>query len=229
MGSYINRAGRLRSLRLGIYLVLALTGAAALAGCACGVPAARTLPSYIKRIYIPTFRNQSREFGLQAPLTLAIHDAFLSDGRLDPVDNERADVRIEGKIDYFREEPTSLSSDRFPTVERMEMACTVELWDPYDADRVAPLYRYKIPAVIQYVSDTRRSIAETRTEARARLLDQMAQNIVNTILTGGPIPLTPIEQRGIDRYRERKGPQNYEPIDIDPRYPDASQAPDVDL
>lgn len=198
-----------------------------LASCAPMAPPVRTLPAYIKRIYVPEFRNKSREFGLQAPLTLEVVDAFLSDGRLDVVQNERADVRLEGVINDYREETSVRGSDRFPLVTSLQMVCTVELWDPYDSDRVAPLYRYRVPAAVQYVSDRRLNIAETRTDAQARLMSVMAQNIVNSVISGGPIPLKPIEQRAIDRYRERRGPQNYEPIDFEPRYPDPASVENI--
>lgn len=211
------------------FLALVLTAGAVMTGCTTAVPATRTLPSHIQRIYVPEFRNQSREFGLQAPLTLEVVDAFLSDGRLDVVDNERADVRLEGVITRFRSFPTALGSDRIPMVETMQMEITVELWDPYDADRVAPLYRFTVPAVIQYVSDTRRSIMETRTEALSRLVQVAAQNIKNAVLTGAPLPLTPLEQGAINNYRTRKGPQNYAPVEVEPRFPDPLRTEGIDL
>lgn len=200
-----------------------------LSGCCSLVPETRRLPSYINRIYIPEFRNLSREFGLQADLTPATVDRFLEDGRLDVVQNERADVRLEGKIVEFRELPGVLGGDRFPTVDTMQMRVELELWDPYDADRIAPLFRFEVPATIQYISDVRRSIAETRTEAKQRLMDAMAQSIVNAVMYGTPIPLEPTEQRGIERYRERKGPANYEPPTPQPRFPDPVDVEDVDL
>lgn len=218
-----------RTRRVAVVLGLALAGVGGTTSCTQLVPATRTLPGYIKRIYVPEFRNRSRDFGSQAGLTLEVADAFMSDGRLEVVQNERADVRLEGTIDTYKEETVVRGSDRFPLVTALSMECTVELWDPYDADRIAPLYRYKVPAVVQYVSDVRHTISETRTEARSRLIGTMAQNIVNAVMTGGPVPLTPIEQRGIDRYRERRGPQNYEPAGIDPRYPDPTAVEDVKL
>jgi hypothetical protein len=182
-------------------------------------PPVRTLPSYIKRIYIREFKNNSRIFGVQADLTLFVNDEFMLDGRLDVVQNERSDVRLEGKIKFINEEPTGLSSDEFPLISIVHMETVVELWDPYDPDRLVPLFRFVVPTTIQYVSDPRRSIAETTTEARERLLRQAARDIVNTVMAGIPRPETPLEQKTIERYQQRRGPQKYDPVVPAPRYP----------
>jgi len=187
--------------------------------CATVSPPTRTLPEYIKRIYIPEFRNSSRLFGAQADLTLYVNDEFMSDGRLEVVQNERADVRLEGRIKSFRDYSSATSGDRFPLVNVMEMECIVELWDPYDTDRVAPIARYRVPASIQYFSDARRSIEETQTEARDRLLRTMARNIVNTVMYGTPETPKPLEQKAIEKYQQRFGPKKQEPVMTVPRFP----------
>jgi hypothetical protein len=188
-------------------------------------PPARTLPHHIKRIYVREFKNDSRIFGAQADLTLHVNDEFMLDGRLDVVQSERSDVRLEGRIKFIREEPNGFSSDEFPLISLIEMETIIELWDPYDPDRLVPLYRFHVPTVIQYLSDPRRSIAETTTEARDRLLRQAAKDIVNMVMAGAPSPLKPYDQKVIDRYRERRGPGKYEPIVTQPRYPSPTPVP----
>ena len=190
-----------------------------LSGCATVTPPTRTLPSYIKRIYIPEFKNTSRLPGAQAELTPLVVDEFLSDGRLDVVQNERADVRLEGRIKSFRDYSSATSGDRFPLVNTMEMECVVELWDPYDRDRVAPIARYHVPATIQYFSDTRRSTEETDTEARERLMRQMAKNIVSTVIYGTPESPKPLEQKAIEKFKAREGVKRHEPVMTVPRFP----------
>ena len=189
------------------------------------VPPARTLPNHIKRIYIREFKNNSRIFGAQADLTLFVNDEFMLDGRLDVVQSERSDVRLEGKIKFITEEPRGFGSDEFPLISIVQMESVVELWDPYDPDRLVPLARYVVPTTIQYISDPRRSIAETTTEARERLLRQAARDIVNTVMAGIPRPDTPLEQRTIQRYQERRGAQKYDPVVPQPRYPAPTPAP----
>jgi hypothetical protein len=190
-----------------------------MSGCTQAVAPVRTLPEHVRRIYVREFKNQSRVFGAQAPLTLAVTDEFILDGRLDVVPSERADVRLEGRIKDFRDVTHGASGDEFPLINMMEMVCTVDLWDPYDTDRVAPMARYTVPAAIMYVPDPRRSMSETETEARNRLYATMAKNIVAAVLTGAPQPLKAIEQRGIQRYQERNSPGKHEPVLTEPRFP----------
>lgn len=190
-----------------------------LMGCMSAVPPARTLPGHIKRVYVKEFKNNSRMFGAQADLTLHVQDELLEDGRLDVVQNERADVRLEGRIKETRETTGGTSDDRFPLYNVMQMECVVDLWDPYDCDAVAPQARYRATAAITYVPDQRRSIDEAEVDARDRLLRQMAKNIVQTILTGTPEQLKPEEKKKIERYQERNSVQKYEPMINQPRFP----------
>ncbi len=192
---------------------------------AAWTPPARTLPSHINRIYVREFKNNSRLFGAQADLTLHVNDEFMLDGRLDVVQSERSDVRLEGRIKFIEEEPTGLSSDEFPLISVIRMETIVELWDPYDPDRLVPLFRFHVPTAIQYISDPRRSISETTTEARDRLLRQAARDIVATVMAGTPTPLKPYDQKVIERYQERRGPGKFEPVVTQPRYPSPTPAP----
>ena len=204
---------------------------AALAVCASAqvVPPSRTLPEYIKRIYVPTFKNNSRLFGAQADLTLYVNDEFMADGRLDVVQNERADVRVEGYIKDWRDYTNSAGSDKFPLVSTMQMRCIVELWDPYDTDRITPVAHYVVTAIVQYVSDPRRSISETDTDARDRLLRTMAKNIVQQIMTGAPTPDLAKRRKTVERYQERHAIQQYEPVITQPRFPKATPVPNSGL
>lgn len=206
-------------------LAFSLVMAAGLPTVQAFTPPSRTLPTHIKRIFIREFKNNSRKFGAQANLTLHVNDEFMLDGRLDVVQNERADVRLEGKIKFIREEPTGFSSDEFPLISIMQMETVVELWDPYDPDRLVPLYRFNVPTAIQYISDPRRSISETDTEARDRLMRQAAKDIVNTVMAGTPSPLKPYDEKVIEKYQQRRGPDKYEPVVTQPRYPQPTPAP----
>ena len=188
-------------------------------GCTTIVPPQRTLPEHIRRIYIREFKNSSRLFGAQADLTLHVNDEFMLDGRLEVVQNGRADVRLEGRIKSFKEYSSGTSGDRWPLVSTLEMVCVVELWDPYDCDGVLPIARYTVPAAVQYVSDARRTMLETDTDARDRLYAQMARNIVQTVISGAPEPPRPLERKAVQRYQERHHPAQQEPVIVEPRFP----------
>ena len=183
------------------------------------IPPSRTLPEYIKRVYIREFKNNSSWFGAQADLTLYVNDEFMVDGRLDVVQNDRADVRLEGKITSYKETPRGFGGDEFPLISGISFTCVVELWDPYDSDRLVPIARYTVPTQIQYVSDPRRSISETQTEARDRLLRQAAKNIVWAILQGHPNADRAIDTANKTRYNQRRGTGKFDPVITEPRFP----------
>jgi hypothetical protein len=199
------------------FVALLLLGTAAVSVAA--IPRPQRLPTYIKRIYVREFKNNSRWFGAQADLTLYVNDEFMLDGRLDVVQSERADVRLEGKIANFEEIPSGFGGDRFPLISTMRLTCNIELWDPYDSDRLVPIARYSVPTLVQYVSDPRRSISETQTEARDRLLRQAAHNIMWTVMQASPAPDRPIDSASKSAYNRRRGPGKYEPVVTEPRFP----------
>jgi hypothetical protein len=207
------RCARTAAGTVAVFFLLILTA------CAGTLAPTRTLPSHIKRVYIPEFRNQSRQYGVQAPLTLAVNDMFMSDGRLDVVARDRADVVLEGRVKSFTDNVAATTGGGFPLITMMEMICIVELWDPYDTDRVAPIARFTVPANIQYISDTRRSTMESETDARQRLYNQMALNIVQAVLTGASDELKPLEKKAVQKWRERHNPAEREPVMNAPRYP----------
>lgn len=211
--------------------LMAATGAACAGLTACaavtvtgGIPRGRVLPSYVKRLSIPEFRNRTRTFAMTPDLTLKTQEAFLSDGRLDVDANGKADLRLEGTVTEYREIPGGLQDDRYPIVTNLQMLCQVELWDPYDSDRLAPVFRYEVPAIYTFVSDTRRTVAESRVEAVARLQEAMAANIVNAVINSPPAALKPLQQRAAQRYAERRAPGQYSPEPaLQPRFPDPAR------
>jgi len=200
-------------------VLVALAILSVAAGAWAFVPPQRTLPGHIKRVYVREFKNDSRLFGAQADLTLYVNDEFMSDGRLDVVQSERSDVRLEGKIIRFRDYPSAFGGDEFPLITRMELVVDVELWDPYDPDRLVPLFRYRVPTSVQYISDHRRTISDTDTEARERLLRQAARNIMLAVMEGEPLPPRAIDKANTTRYQERRGTRKYEPVITEPRFP----------
>jgi hypothetical protein len=210
----VPRRGKLAMRMFAAGVCLAILGV-----CWSAVEPVRVLPEHIRRIYIREFKNYSRQYGAQAPLTLKVNDEFMLDGRLDVVQNRRADVRLEGVIRKFKEYAVAGTGDRFPLISAMEMICVVELWDPYDTDRIVPIGRWTVTASVHFESDPRRSTSETQTEARERLYEQMAKNIVDAVLTKKSEPPKTREQNAMKKYKERHSPERFEPVAPKPRYP----------
>lgn len=184
------------------------------------VPApGRTLAPWVKKVYVPMFKNNTGYYGMQVNLTQAVVDEFLTDGRLKVENNNRADVRVEGTILSFESKPDSASSDNIPIVTRYTMTCLVKLYDPYATDRLVPLARYTVTANTRYISDTRRLIAKLETDAKQDLYEQMAYNIVQSVIYGRPDTPTAQERQALEDFRAKNNPAAYEPNMNSPKMP----------
>jgi hypothetical protein len=64
----------------------------------CGYSTTSSLDEKYQTVAISAFQNYSKEYDLQAPLTNAVIRKFITDGRLQVVDAERADLLLEGVI-----------------------------------------------------------------------------------------------------------------------------------
>lgn len=82
---------RPRRAALGLLLVLV-----AYLSTACGYSFHGNLPSHIKTVAVPIFKNQSDVPGLENAITSAVISAFSSGGRLRVVPVDQADSVLEG-------------------------------------------------------------------------------------------------------------------------------------
>ena len=85
----------------------------------CGYTQKTRLPSDIKTIAIPTFKNEippQNQFayrpGLEIELTNAVIDRFIFDGNVKVVDESQADAVLKGSVVAYEQEPL-----RFDTLE----------------------------------------------------------------------------------------------------------------
>ena len=70
-----------------------------------------TLPSHIRAISIPVFKNSSSEPNIQRDATDAIRRAFISDGRLTVTDTSKADLLMRGTLTNYQLRGVSFSSE----------------------------------------------------------------------------------------------------------------------
>ncbi|MBX7258987.1 MAG: DUF799 domain-containing protein [Candidatus Hydrogenedentes bacterium] len=78
---------------------IGFAGLALLAGLSgCGYSTESSLDPQYQSIFVPAFKNMSREYDLQAPLTNAVIRKFIADGRLHVTDEQDADLILEGVI-----------------------------------------------------------------------------------------------------------------------------------
>jgi hypothetical protein len=90
---------------------------------ACGYTAGNLLPGHIKKIYIPTFENETTKYGIEQDLTTAVTDRFTNDNRLSVVSEGEADAMLRGVIVKY--EKGALTFDRAQTVDEFKIEITV--------------------------------------------------------------------------------------------------------
>lgn len=74
---------------------------AVIAAPGCGYTYQSPLDEKYATVFVSAFENDSREYGLQAPLTNALIRKFMADGRLRVVHEPRADLVIEGVLQDY--------------------------------------------------------------------------------------------------------------------------------
>jgi outer membrane lipopolysaccharide assembly protein LptE/RlpB len=98
---------------------------AALLGGGCGYTVRGTLPSHIKTVAVPIFRNHTPEPAIEGFITRAVIEAFSTNGRLKVVGTDKADAVLDGEITTY--DVTSIAFDRDANVTQYRLLVTVNL------------------------------------------------------------------------------------------------------
>jgi len=88
-----------------------------------------TLPSHIRAISIPVFKNSSSEPNIQRDVTDAIRRAFISDGRLKVTDTSKADLLMRGTLTNYQLRGVSFSSEDSAEEYIVRLGIQVEAYD----------------------------------------------------------------------------------------------------
>ena len=88
-----------------------------------------TLPSHIRAISIPVFKNSSSEPNIQRDATDAIRRAFISDGRLKVTDTSKADLLMRGTLTNYQLRGVSFSSEDSAEEYIVRLGIQVEAYD----------------------------------------------------------------------------------------------------
>ncbi len=199
-------------------LAMALTS---LCGCERITPV-RTLPSWVRGIYIPMIRNQSFEPGLEEEATRNIQEAFIKDGRLDVVKKKDADLELIVEIQDWKALVSDTTGDEI--VESMEysVTATVKLFEPHNSQ--VPLADLGIVrAEYEFNTDVRSTSYVPEPDIRSILLNNLTTLIMYKTIEGFPAQLRdvppgvslpevrqPGELRGRDIFQERPGQEKFQ-------------------
>lgn len=104
---------------------VAFAVATALALGGCGYTVGGTLPSHVKTVSVPIFKNHTREPGVESQITRAVVEAFSTNGRLRVVGSDSADAILDGEVTSY--EIISIAFDRDANVRLYRLVVGVTL------------------------------------------------------------------------------------------------------
>ena len=161
---------------------------------ACHVtPYQRTLPEWVRNVYVPMADNQSYEPGLEELVTNALAEELLADGRLTPVQKSQADVVLKITLARYDEATAQFEDDDVERRRSLTLLVVVTLYDPNDMRTpigAVPGFRVSINGV----SDLRSVEYEPLPDIRGRLAHEAGREIVKAVLTRaamGPVQTKP--------------------------------------
>lgn len=114
--------------------VLSFAGLILMLSSGCGYTTQSSLDPQYQTIHVEAFYSESKEYGLQAPLTNAITRKFIADGRLEVVPMDQADLLLQGVItDYALKGLTFDQNDR-PTQYLQVITAGVRVTDQHTGE-----------------------------------------------------------------------------------------------
>ena len=138
------------------------------------------LPSYIRSISIPVFKNFSSEPNIQKDATDAIRRAFISDGRLKVVGTRRAELLMRGTLTDYQLRAVSFSSEDSAEEYIVRLGIQVEV---YDRIKKRIIFSQKFTTQWDYRSTS--SVVDSESEKQTALkeaYDDLADRLVSTTI-----------------------------------------------
>jgi lipopolysaccharide assembly LptE-like protein len=155
---------------------------AALAAGGCGYTVGGTLPSHIKTVAVPIFRNHTPEPAIEGFITRAVVEAFSTNGRLTVVGTDRADAILDGDITGYS--VSSIAFDKDANVRQYRLVVTLNL-KMRDVRRGGLLFQQngvREQADFRVQSAVAQTISREETALRAAAVD-IARSIVSLTVT----------------------------------------------
>lgn len=151
-----------------------------LGGCTYTGPS--ILPSYIKKININSFLNESFRPDLDEKITSAVVKEFIADGRLIPSDKDKSDAILFGEIKQYILEPLSYTEKM--DVEEYKVRIVINIWLK-DLRENKILWRENNIEVWTTVSSIKGGLEiKIENEAINEVIEKLARKVVKRVIDG---------------------------------------------
>ena len=146
------------------------------AGMSCSYGFRGSLPEHIQSVKIIHFRSRVTQYGLEQDITSRVVEMIVRDGRL-AVAIENQDSEIDGSVIAYNKTPYSYTSAEVVEEYKLEIRVEISFTDLLqERDIIAA---ESVTTWLVYNPDT-----ESEIEARDRLLEESAEDIVRRCLSG---------------------------------------------
>ncbi len=149
----------------------------------CGYTASSVLPSHIKTIAIPTFGNNTVEYGLAEDVTQSLTEGFLQDRHL-RLDRERdADSVLRGTIISYRNRVYAYNENEIATqyevtlVVKASYRDVIKNRDVWSEDALVVRTTYNVEAIGSVP-------AQTETDGRREVVKKFTDQVVGRTIQG---------------------------------------------
>ncbi len=156
--------------------VYSLLLAVAVMLCSCAYSLRGNLPEHLQTVKIIPFRSSVTEYGLEQELTSMVVEEMVSNGRLAVV-TEEADAVLEGRVSSYTRTPYSYTSAEEIEEYRLDIRITLTFTDMVRNENI--LDTQSVGEWLVYDPDE-----EQYSDARQRLLEKAADEIVRSCLSG---------------------------------------------
>ncbi|RPH94077.1 hypothetical protein EHM69_08365 [candidate division KSB1 bacterium] len=130
----------------------------------------------IKSIAVPTFENESPEFGIAERVTEELIRGFQRDGTLRITNTDQADAVLHGRILRVEDMPYTARADQQVEEYRFSMTCEIELTDSR-TQQVLWTQTYPAWAIYPYAGSL-----ENRDVAIQEAVSKLQQDLLNRIV-----------------------------------------------
>jgi len=156
------------------------------AGCERIAPI-RTLPSWVRGVYIPVFKNKTYEPQIEEDATRYTQETFLRDGRVDIVPKKDADVVVMVEIMAWNGRASGNSGEHIVNRESQTVTASVKLYEPFATEPLVDLGKVNVRA--DFYIDTRSTEYTDEPTRKEILLRALADQILFRTINGFPVNL----------------------------------------
>ena len=146
------------------------------AGMSCSYGFRGSLPEHIQSVKIIPFRSRVTQYGLEQDITSRVVEMIVRDGRL-AVAVENQDSEIEGTVAAYIKTPYSYTSAEVVEEYKLEIRVEISFEDIIQEKDI--ITTESVSTWLVYNPDT-----ESEIDARDRLLEESAEDIVRRCLSG---------------------------------------------